>query len=113
MNNRLFSLLSFVAAGALTIGCFHLPIGYYTFLRIVVFAVAIVGLFVAHKSDCVYGMIINGIIAALFNPFIPVYLHETVWVVLDLVSAIWFLLLGIEMFKSCRKGKREGYDKYS
>lgn len=107
MNNRLFTILSFVAAGVLAIGCLHLPIGYYTFLRIVVFAVAIVELFVAHKSDCVYGMIINGIIAVLFNPFIPVYLHnKNVWIILDLVSAVWFLVQGIKLFKSYQKEKR-------
>lgn len=109
MKNRLFIILSFVAAGVLAIGCFHLPIGYYTFLRIVVFAVAIVELFVAYKSDCVYGTIINGVLAALFNPFIPVYLHnKTVWIILDFVSAIWFLVQGIKLFKSYQKEKREG-----
>ena len=102
-NGLLFIAMSFVAAVVLIIGCFFLPIGYYTFLRIVVFIVAVINLYVAYKRDFFYAMVINGVSAVLFNPIIPVYLHnKTFWMIIDIELSIWFILQGIWIIRSKR-----------
>lgn len=84
--------LSIIAAILLIIGCFHLPIGYYTFLRIVVCIVAVILLFYPMSESVTYRHIINGLVAILFNPVIPIYLHsKTAWVTIDAVAAGWFI----------------------
>ena len=33
--------------------------------------------------------IVWGVVAILFNPLIPIFLSKTIWVVLDLITAVW------------------------
>ena len=92
MNKYSTYLLSVVAALFLILGCFHLPVGYYTFLRIVVCIVSVVLLFYPKSKSITYRHIINGIVAILFNPVWPVYLHsKTAWVVIDAAVTVWFV----------------------
>lgn len=95
--------ISIIAAILLIIGCFRLPIGYYTFLRIVVCIVAVILLFYPKSESVTYCHIINGLVAILFNPIIPIYLHsKTAWVVIDAATAGWFLY---QMFYLKKKKK--------
>jgi len=103
-NVNLFVALSFVAVFVLLIGCFNMPIGYYTFLRIVVCSVAVMLIVDVAKSDVNYKLITNGLIAILFNPFIPIYLHnKTAWMIIDIIAAVWFAIQGILLLKNSNK----------
>jgi hypothetical protein len=85
--------LLIIAAGALVLGAFNLPIGYYTFLRILVCATCINILITDYKGEIGPTQIIFGIMAIFFNPLIPIYLHDkAIWKVIDLVAAVVFVV---------------------
>lgn len=85
MKNKFF-LLPIVAAVVLAVGCF------YTFLRIVVFVVAGLLIFLPKYEGINWQCVVNGLVAILFNPIIPVHLHSRpVWAVIDAVVAAWFV----------------------
>jgi len=68
-----------------------MPIGYYTFLRIVVFAGSLLAIYNEYEGKITGWIITFGLIGVLFNPIIPVYLHDKViWIVIDIVAAIIF-----------------------
>lgn len=73
----------------LVLGALPLPYGYYTFLRIIVTFAAVWLTFVQYDSaKTMTGWAwVFVCMAALFNPFVPVYLSKTVWVVFDLIAA--------------------------
>lgn len=104
MKNSLNITLSVIAAIVVLIGCFRLPIGYYTFLRIVVFGVAIVNVYHAWKRDSVPCMVANCIVSVWFNPIIPIYLHnKTAWIVIDLIVAAWFVIQAVLIHESIQE----------
>ncbi len=77
-------------------GLFNLPIGYYTFLRIIVTIGAVSIIVTEFKNDFSFWIIAFGIIGILFNPIIPIYLNDkTVWTLIDLLAGILF---GIKAF---------------
>ena len=93
--------LSLIAAVLLSIGCFPLPIGFYTFLRIVVFVVC--GILIWHDFEKGFNWsnISFGMIAIVFNPIIPIYLHDkTIWVVLDAIAAVVFSIKTYQLYKT-------------
>ena len=79
-----------ICAGLLFLAIVKLPIGYYTFLRIVVTigAVAVV----IDENEINFWTIIFGIIAILFNPILPIYLNnKSAWMPIDLICGILFI----------------------
>lgn len=83
--------LSSIIAVLLIVGCFTLPIGYYTFLRLAVFVAAIVVVIADYKDGINISNILFAAIAILFNPIFPVYLHSKVaWTIIDAVVALLF-----------------------
>ena len=85
--------LSLVCAGALLLTFASLPIGYYTFLRILITIGAGVIVFDELKNGIGFWTIIFGLIAILFNPIIPVYLgSKSAWLPIDIVVAIVFIV---------------------
>ncbi len=77
------------------IGIFRLPIEYYTFLRILVSAGALLVLYNTLTFKQHYFSIIFLIILILFNPVLPIYLlRKSVWIPIDVVTGILFLLIG-------------------
>lgn len=85
--------LFLIPIALLLIGLADLPMGYYTLLRIVVFLAS--GLYavwsyrLANKVN--FGAVLFAVIAILFNPIIPVYMHDKeVWGVIDVVVAVVF-----------------------
>ena len=87
-----------VPAALLLIGIADLPIGYYTFLRIVVCITSCLIAYgsYAREERINFGAILFGIIAIIFNPLFPIYLHDKeVWTVIDTLSAISFIAAGI------------------
>lgn len=88
-----FKALFLTCAVILIIGLMNLPIGYYTFLRIAVTIGAVAVIYRELREEFTLWVILFGLIAILFNPVFPVYLHSrSVWRVIDLLAAIPFLL---------------------
>jgi len=79
-----------------------LPYGYYTLLRWIVTINALFSVWVAYNSEDTFWVFLMGGIAILFNPIIPVYLTKEIWVIIDVIVAILFL---VSIFKI--KTKRE------
>lgn len=83
--------LTLITTILLAIGCFPLPIGYYTFLRLVTCGSAIAIIVADSKRGMNFSNILWAIVALLFNPIFPVYLHsKTVWAIIDAATAILF-----------------------
>ena len=90
--------LFLVPIALLLIGLADLPTGYYTLVRIAVCCISVLSAIWSYKTDEKVGIatVIYGLLALIFNPFIPVYLHDKeVWTVIDLAGA---LLLAIRYF---------------
>ena len=87
-----------VPIALLLIGLADLPTGYYTLVRIAVCLVSALSCYWSYKSDEKIGIatVTFGLLALLFNPFIPIYLHDKeIWTVIDIAAAI---LLGVRYF---------------
>ncbi len=76
------------------IGIFRLPIEYYTFLRILVSAGALLVLYHTITSRQPYFSIVFLTILILFNPLFPIYLYrKSIWIPIDTITGILFLLI--------------------
>ncbi|MCL6523662.1 MAG: hypothetical protein K6T34_03275 [Thermoflavifilum sp.] len=85
-----------ICTGLLLLALVDLPIGYYTFLRIVVTIGAGAVLITEFKNGINFWIIVFGLIAILFNPLIPIYLgYKEAWIPIDLIAAILF---GVKSF---------------
>ncbi len=69
------------------------PYGYYTLLKLVVFIAGVLITIAAYKMQKHWWMIGSGMIALLFNPFMPVHFDKATWRVIDFIVAIVFLVL--------------------
>ena len=106
MKRDLLITINVVAAIVSLVGCLYLPIGYYTFLRIVVFGVAILDAYYGWKKEKIVLMVSNGLVAVWFNPVIPIFLHnKTAWIIIDMAVAIWFGIQAILQLKSLKGEK--------
>ncbi len=68
------------------------PYGYYTLLRIVVCGVAVYATYVGYNVGLRIFLVSWIFIALLFNPIIPIYLTKEIWVLIDIIVAIIFLV---------------------
>ena len=68
------------------------PYGYYVLLRWVIAGVAAFIIWVASKLEEQGWIWLMVVIAILFNPIIPVHLDKGIWVVIDFIAAIIFLV---------------------
>jgi uncharacterized membrane protein YadS len=68
----------------------RLPYGYYNSLRIVICGtsalIAVAGLLEETRSDMAWTAAFI-LIAVLFNPILPIWLHRSIWFYLDLMAA--------------------------
>jgi hypothetical protein len=88
--------LLLICSGLLLLALADLPIGYYTFLRIVVTIGAIAVVISEFENGINFWVVVFGLIAILFNPLIPVYLNDKdIWTPIDIIVAIIF---GIKSF---------------
>lgn len=78
----------------LVIAVARLPYGYYTFTRIVTCGAAIWIAIVGFRENGgrSFWSVLFALLAALFNPLIPIHLHRSIWFYLDLATAALFLL---------------------
>ena len=85
--------LLLICAGLLFLGVADLPIGYYTFLRIVVIIGSIAVIVNELKNGLNFWAIAFILIAVLFNPIIPVYFNDkSVWTPIDIIAGILFIV---------------------
>jgi len=75
-----------------------LPYGFFTLLRLVVFGTTAYLTWLAYRIEKQTWSWIFGFIALVFNPFIPLHLGRDLWVVVDLLVAV-FLIISIFAFK--------------
>lgn len=68
------------------------PYGYYVLLRWVVTISAVFLLSLVYESKKTFWLFSMGIVAILFNPIIPVHLDKEIWIIIDLIAAILFLV---------------------
>lgn len=83
-----------IPAALLLLGVADMPIGYYTLLRIVVCLASCLLAYANYSKEEKINLsaILFGIVAILFNPFIPIYLQDKdVWTVIDILAAIFFI----------------------
>lgn len=91
-----------IASVLLLLSFFDFPYGYYTLLRWVVAGVSVYYAYLLYttykdKVAWFWGLVI---IAILFNPIVPVYLYsKTVWGIIDVIVAIFFITLILKLKK--------------
>lgn len=89
MSFIVFRLITFIfLLGALI----ELPYGYYTLLRFLVCGVSGYTAYIALELNKKSWVWIFGIIALLFNPLIPIYLDKGTWQIIDIITAIFFII---------------------
>ena len=69
----------------------ELPYGYYILLRWITCITSILVTFQAFEKNIDWAKVIFIIIAILFNPLAPIYLSRSIWVPLDIMTAILFI----------------------
>lgn len=80
-------------AGLLLVATLKLPIGYYTFLRIVISIGAIAVIVSQLKNKFDIWCVIFIAILILFNPFKPIFLYKKgIWMPLDLIASAIFTI---------------------
>lgn|SRR5690554_454727 len=85
--------LLIICAVLLFLALADLPIGYYTFLRIIVTIGAVAVVISEFENGINFWLIAFGILAILFNPLIPVYLNDkSAWMPIDIIAGIIFLV---------------------
>lgn len=88
-NNSIQRGSLLLSAGMLLVGVFPLPYDYYTLLRLVVTLTAVISAHHFHKAKMGQTAIIFGFIALLFNPLIPLHLNKPMWLIIDIVVAVY------------------------
>lgn len=84
--------LIIIAALCCFIGIIDLPIGYYTFLRILVFLMSLLIIVNEFRSRR-FWVITFILILILFNPIFPIYLYlKSIWIVIDIIVGILLLI---------------------
>ena len=74
-----------------------LPYGYYTLLRLIVCGTAIYLAWFTKLINKMGWMWCMSFIAILFNPFIPIRFDRELWVLLDVVVAVVFIMFIIKL----------------
>lgn len=79
----------FVSGVLLLIAALPMPYGYYMLLRVFITGVVLYCAYDAWKLE-LEGHYVVGLLllAALFNPFIPVHFDKMLWSVIDILSAL-------------------------
>lgn len=92
MNNLNKSWYLYVPTILLFIAILNLPYGYYEMLRIVITVYAAFFAFKLSAAKQNGLMLIMIAILILFNPISPMHLDKGLWMLLDIVSAVIFLV---------------------
>lgn len=95
-----------IAAGMLFAALFRWPYGYYSLLRWVVCAAAVLTAYMGHAWKQSWALWLFGFIAILFNPIAPIHLSRPLWLPIDLLAGLAFMLGGAVLAKP-REAQRE------
>ena len=84
--------VSVASALLLALGALHLPIGYYTFLRVMVFITCAVLIWKEQRdTDPHMWSLVFIPIGVLFNPIVPIHTNnKTAWIFIDIGCAAVF-----------------------
>jgi hypothetical protein len=67
------------------------PYGYYSLLRWITCITSILVAFQAFEKNIDWAKVVLIVIAILFNPLFPVHLSRSIWIPLDIITAIFFI----------------------
>ncbi|GAH28799.1 unnamed protein product [marine sediment metagenome] len=67
------------------------PYGYYILLRWITCIASTLVIFQAFEKNIDWAKVVFIVIAILFNPLAPIHLSRSIWVPLDIVTAILFI----------------------
>lgn len=81
------------------------PYGYYTLLRWVTCATAVIFAFHGHAGGKMWALWTFGFVALLFNPIAPVYLSREAWRPIDLITAVLFAVGTFTLPPPPRRGR--------
>lgn len=87
----------------LVVGVFELPYDYYTFLRYIILIYAASFTWLLYDLDIKWAMVFTIALGVLFNPIFPIHLTKPIWVVIDIVSAVIFFIIGIGLYTADKK----------
>ena len=99
MSNRYQQAFCVIAIASLLMAIFPLPYGYYVLLRIVVTIAAAYMVYVSYIFNKRRLLYIFGVIAILFNPVIKVPLDKSIWILVDIITAITFFVALVKVKK--------------
>ena len=86
-------IIWYIAAGMLFLGAVSMPSGYYDLLRFAIFGAGAFAAYQNYEDENQSWAIVFGIIALVFNPFIPLYIYDKLtWVVIDITAGVLFLI---------------------
>lgn len=92
-QNRLVLALFSLGAAAMLLGALgEWPYGYYTLLRWVTSAAAVLVAIFAYQWQRIWAVVVFAFVALLFNPLVPVHLSRSTWRPIDIGAALLFLL---------------------
>ena len=87
------NIITLIAVGMLLLAIPSIwPYGYYQLLRWVVLGIGAYLGYLSIKKEDITWAIIMGIIVIAFNPFFPFYLDKEVWIIIDFIASILFLI---------------------
>jgi len=67
------------------------PYGYYTILRWITCVTSILVVLQAFEKNIDWAKVVFIVIAILFNPLVPIYLSRSIWMPIDIITAITFI----------------------
>ena len=83
----------YVSAVLLFLGAVSMPSGYYELLRWVICAAAAFAAYTNYSIDKSTWAITFGVVALIFNPFVPLYLYDKfAWMVIDISAGLIFVI---------------------
>lgn len=105
MNNRPHLIPALSSAVMLLGAIAPLPYGYYQLLRWVICGVAIFTAVSAYRWGKTWATWLFGVVAALFNPIVPIHLTREIWQPIDLAAALLFGLSILFLSKPVKSGE--------
>jgi len=94
-------VLSTCSAFLMLLALLKLPIGFYTFLRIVITITSVLIIMGIYKNNVNFWIVCFGLIAIMFNPIIPVYLYDrSKWVPINITAALLFTAFSFKLTKN-------------
>src|SRR5687767_5689585 len=90
-KTSLYNPLYVICGICLFLSLLSLPIGYFTFLRILVTIGALLIIVNDAKAGLSFWVIAFVLVAIIFNPIFPVYLHDkSIWMPIDVIAGLLF-----------------------